>query len=443
MPDPARDGRLRAGARVPWALALSLEKRGKLRRMVRARDRGMIVVCDRFPQTEIPGFNDGPLLAHWRGHPSGLCRALAAWEARPYVEAASSSTPDLVMKLAVTPIVALARRPEMSFDEVVRRVRAVHRLRYPPTDDRRRDRRRRAIRAGHARGEAARVGRGMKADSRGVFRRRAVMRRVALSLLLGTAMLACMVDATCALTCAGRTGFALASVPPLAEPDYRQTVTEPAFGASITRVTDPGRPVPNLHTTWGAAARHRYSSAQAWNADQSLLMLGVGASGDLFLDGRTYTPLFRASPPGGCEWHPTDPRRMICVDGKSVLFWDPSGGTKAVVFSATDYHDLKFGPGKGNPSRDGRYVAVRGEDAAGGQVAFALDLERGVKFADIQLGALAGENSYVSISPTGHYVFVFQETPSGNQGHVFTRRGCRGAALARESPAGSRRHDDR
>jgi hypothetical protein len=130
--DPARDGRLRAAARVPWALALSLEKRGKLRRMVRARDRGMIVVCDRFPQTEIPGFNDGPLLAHWRGHPSGLCRALAAWEARPYVEAASSSTPDLVIKLAVTPIVALARRPEMSFDEVVRRVRAVHRLRYPP-----------------------------------------------------------------------------------------------------------------------------------------------------------------------------------------------------------------------------------------------------------------------------------------------------------------------
>jgi hypothetical protein len=264
----------------------------------------------------------------------------------------------------------------------------------------------------------------MTSRPRGLREGRAVVRRTGLSLLLGTAMLACMAEATCALTCAGRTSLALASVPPLAEPDYRQTVTEPAFGASITRVTDPGRPVPNLHTTWGAAARHRYSSAQAWNADQSLLMLGVGASGDLFLDGRTYTPLFRASPPGGCEWHPTDPRRMICVDGESVLFWDPSGGTKAVVFSATDYHDLKFGPGKGNPSRDGRYVAVRGEDAAGGQVAFALDLERGVKFADIQLGALAGENSYVSISPTGHYVFVFQETPSGNQGHVFTREGA-------------------
>jgi hypothetical protein len=93
------------------------------------------------------------------------------------------------------------------------------------------------------------------------------MRWVALSLLLGTAMQAGMVDATYALTCADRKGLALALIPPLAEPDYRQTVTEPSFGTPITRVTDPGLPIPNVHGTWGAAARHRYSSAQAWNAD--------------------------------------------------------------------------------------------------------------------------------------------------------------------------------
>ena len=134
-PAPARAGinrSLRAAARVPWALALSCEKRGKLRRMIRARNRGMIVICDRFAQTDVPGFNDGPLLAHWRQHAWRVCRALAAWEGRPYAEAALDP-PDLVIKLMVTPEVALARRPEMSLGEVRRRVQAVRSLQFPRT----------------------------------------------------------------------------------------------------------------------------------------------------------------------------------------------------------------------------------------------------------------------------------------------------------------------
>ena len=125
---------LRAAARIPWALALSCEKRGKLRRMIRARNRGMIVICDRLPQAEISGFNDGPLLARWREHSWRLCRALATWEARPYTEVALDP-PDLVIKLMVTPEVALARRPEMTLDELRRRVLAVQSLGVFALDD--------------------------------------------------------------------------------------------------------------------------------------------------------------------------------------------------------------------------------------------------------------------------------------------------------------------
>jgi hypothetical protein len=57
---------------------------------------------------------------------------LAAWEKRPYTEAALDP-PDLVIKLSVTPDVAQARRPEMSLDELRRRVRAVQRLNFPPS----------------------------------------------------------------------------------------------------------------------------------------------------------------------------------------------------------------------------------------------------------------------------------------------------------------------
>jgi hypothetical protein len=125
-------GSVRAAARVPWALALSCEKRGKLRRMTRARNRGMIVICDRFVQNEVLGFNDGPLLAHWREHPWRVCRALAAWEAKPYAEPALDP-PELVIKLIVTPAVAVGRRPEMSLEAVAKRVRAVRSLPFPRT----------------------------------------------------------------------------------------------------------------------------------------------------------------------------------------------------------------------------------------------------------------------------------------------------------------------
>ena len=125
-------GILRAAARVPWALALSYEKRGKLRRMIRARNRGMMVICDRFPQADVAGFNDGPLLGHWREHSWRFCRALAAWEGRPYA-AAALDPPDLVIKLMVSPEVALVRRRDMSLEGVVRRVRAVRSLQFPAT----------------------------------------------------------------------------------------------------------------------------------------------------------------------------------------------------------------------------------------------------------------------------------------------------------------------
>jgi len=128
----ASDGVLRAAARIPWALALSLEKRGKLRRMRRARNRGMVVICDRFPQSDIPGFNDGPLLAHWHEHRWRICRALAAWETTPYVEAGRAA-PELVIKLVAAPAVVSLRRPEMSAKGLERRVQAVKTLRFHST----------------------------------------------------------------------------------------------------------------------------------------------------------------------------------------------------------------------------------------------------------------------------------------------------------------------
>jgi hypothetical protein len=121
---------LRSVALIPWALSLSLEKRAKLRRMIEARNRGMIIICDRYAQAEFPGFNDGPLLHDFGSSRWRLCRAMAAWEARPYTEA-RLSPPDLVIKLVVSADIVLSRRPEMSIAEVRRRIDAISRLTFP------------------------------------------------------------------------------------------------------------------------------------------------------------------------------------------------------------------------------------------------------------------------------------------------------------------------
>jgi thymidylate kinase len=122
--------RFPTGLRAIWALVLSLEKRRRLMQVWGARNRGLIVVCDRYPQNQVMGFSDGPLLHRWNDSPSTWLRRLARWEAAPY-RWAQAHPPDLVLKLHVSPEVAIRRKPEMQLDEVSRRERAVTDLRFP------------------------------------------------------------------------------------------------------------------------------------------------------------------------------------------------------------------------------------------------------------------------------------------------------------------------
>ena len=124
-------GRLRGLALIPWALTLAAEKRGKLRRMVRARNRGMIVICDRFSQNQVLGMNDGPLLSDLAESRSPLMRALSRWEHGAYAESARTP-PDLVIKMIPSVDVAQDRRPEMEREDLEGRIATVRGLSFPP-----------------------------------------------------------------------------------------------------------------------------------------------------------------------------------------------------------------------------------------------------------------------------------------------------------------------
>lgn len=125
------EGMIRAAWRLWSALAIAREKLDRLAVARRARNLGMIALCDRFPQSQVVGFNDGPQLGGWLSHRSRLLSAAAAWELEAY-RSAELNSPDLVIKLHVTPEVAARRKDDMPQEDLVRRVGAVQGLRFPP-----------------------------------------------------------------------------------------------------------------------------------------------------------------------------------------------------------------------------------------------------------------------------------------------------------------------
>ena len=213
-------------------------------------------------------------------------------------------------------------------------------------------------------------------------------------------------------------------MPSMPYPGYLQPLTDAAFGTPFTRVTDPGRQMLPGISCKSAYCTHRYSSSQAWNADQSLLLIANGCSGLCFLDGSTYVPLFHRTNPNECEWHPVDPALMICVSDNKIYSWNPRLNIKTAIYVFDEYKHLQFGPNKGNPSKDGTKLVVRATNGQGELVAFAYDVSVQRKYPDINLTNLSDRNRYCTISPSGRYVFCANATSDGiDTAYVFSTDG--------------------
>ncbi len=115
--------------RVLRGVVLARERRNKLQNGWRAKSRGLVVLGDRYPQNQIMGFNDGPLLDHLSDSSSRLLRFLARRERAVY-HSAAERPPELVIKLDVSPEVARERKPEMSIEQFEKRAAAVESLTF-------------------------------------------------------------------------------------------------------------------------------------------------------------------------------------------------------------------------------------------------------------------------------------------------------------------------
>ncbi|MBR1377847.1 MAG: hypothetical protein IJ557_01820 [Bacteroidaceae bacterium] len=107
--------RLYSIAKILWAVTLAKEKESKIKYQTKARNNGLIVLTDRYPQTLFAGCSDGPLLSRYKE--VGIMNIIATWEKKIYASAAMNP-PDLTIKLIVPTDVAIARKPEMTKEEI-------------------------------------------------------------------------------------------------------------------------------------------------------------------------------------------------------------------------------------------------------------------------------------------------------------------------------------
>jgi len=108
---------------------LSIWRTHQFRKMLALSRRGVVVIADRYPQAEIPGFNyDGPGLPD-AGCDTWLVRKLAVRELARYRWMASH-VPSLVLRLNVDLDTALARKPDHHANEISDKIAVAPRLRF-------------------------------------------------------------------------------------------------------------------------------------------------------------------------------------------------------------------------------------------------------------------------------------------------------------------------
>ena len=117
------------------------------------------------------------------------------------------------------------------------------------------------------------------------------------------------------------TGKSLMNYSPLAKPAKGQTVIDPDFGTKITRITD-------VLGDWGSGvAIPAYPTVQAWNADETRLVLYVtdprtanAQRGYAMFDGKTYQFIkWLNINPADVEqfyWSKTDPTKLVYIDNR-------------------------------------------------------------------------------------------------------------------------------
>jgi hypothetical protein len=194
--------------------------------------------------------------------------------------------------------------------------------------------------------------------------------------------------------------------PDLPKPQKLALFTEPVFGSTMVRITDA-----RLDNQPGAFPQ--YAKRQAWNADESLMLLTCDDGSFSLYDGTTYRRVKSMAPVGGEDvfWHPTRKEIVLYNPGNEMRQYNVLTDDDALVVSMPEFY-FAHTRGEGNLSRDGRYYACYGcdYDEATGELlprAFVVvDLDAKTEISRFTLTNSLDDFDWISISPLGNYVVV-------------------------------------
>ncbi len=106
---------------------VTLSKKQMFKKAEKARAKGMLVVCDRFPQTDHDNINDGLRMNEYKISRNPILKHLSKWERNTY-ELRESVVPDIVFKILVDPGLAFERKGGSTKIENVRRKNEIVRM---------------------------------------------------------------------------------------------------------------------------------------------------------------------------------------------------------------------------------------------------------------------------------------------------------------------------
>lgn len=197
------------------------------------------------------------------------------------------------------------------------------------------------------------------------------------------------------------------AMPDLPKPVARSSIADPVFGSRLVRLTDSvaaGLP----------GAFPQYSRRQAWNADETRLLL-LSDNGQFSLcDGATYQFLKVLDDVGGEDvfWHPNDPELILYNADIALHARNVETDADTILYQFSTNYAWAHTQGEGNLSRDARYYAVAGQvyDYVNQTVAVSnvvvVDLVAQQEIGSLLMPTNLASFDWVSISPLGNYVVV-------------------------------------
>jgi len=230
------------------------------------------------------------------------------------------------------------------------------------------------------------------------------------------------------LQCAGEqpppvTDLDVRQAPALAEPPARRPFRDPVFGSCVVRVTD--RIHDRTPDDRQGGLKNEYSRVQAFNADQSRLLLRSTVATWYLYDAATLHPLRRVEFSGEePRWHPSDPQVFFYFQDTQLRAFDLGRDEDLLVHDfAGDFPgqtlSLVWTRWEGSPSRDGRWFGLLAQDQGYEAVALLVYdrwADRVTAVRDLR-GVPNPTPDSATISPSGTYLVAqFEYCERGTTG---------------------------